>query len=59
MANKKNLIKAAIKQLEYERNIYCKQYDLCSSCPCLLIGGYCEIKLAIKQLNNELRQENQ
>lgn len=57
MAKKKFIIRAAIKQLLTEKEIYCKQYNLCSSCPCLLSGGYCELKLAIRQLVSSLEQK--
>ena len=40
----------ALKQLTDEQLLMCKTYDDCSSCPCLLDGGFCELKLAITEL---------
>lgn len=44
----------ALDQLNQEMLNTCKLYNKCASCPNLLEGGYCEIKLAIKAIKSEL-----
>lgn len=46
----------SLKQLNDELGMMCKSYDDCRSCPCLLDGGFCEIKLAIKEMTRKIKQ---
>lgn len=46
----------ALKQLHDEQAAMCKSYSDCRSCPCLLDGGYCESKLAIKEMTRIIRK---
>ena len=46
----------ALKQLRNEQEAMCKSYSDCRSCPCLLDGGYCETKLAIKEMTRIIRK---
>lgn len=46
----------ALKQLRDEQAAMCKSYSDCRSCPYLLDGGYCESKLAIKEMTRIIRK---
>lgn len=46
----------ALKQLHDEQVAMCKSYSDCRSCPCLLDGGYCETKLAIKEMTRIIKK---
>ena len=46
----------ALKQLHDEQAAMCKSYSDCRSCPCLLDGGYCETKLAIKEMTRIIKK---
>ena len=47
----------ALKQLSDEQAMMCKSYDDCRSCPCLLDGGFCELKLAIAELTRIIKND--